>query len=151
MKDTSKNYGYNAPFTPHRFTRAEEIVNDDGRAIDEIAKLSLPQHELVAGLHAVTELKAHHAILGEMAVAHRVLGLMFVKMPQWDVLKGVGTLVMENMVTLTMHVFDQAEMSNFLKKKMKYCTHRSDRCDNSNTYLKGPRSTSCPLMRTWMP
>ena len=53
---------------PLGLARAEELVDDDLRAVDEVAELRLPDAEHVRRLEGVAQLEAQHAVLGEEGV-----------------------------------------------------------------------------------
>ena len=53
---------------PLGLARAEELVDDDLRAVDEVAELRLPDAQDVGGLVRVAELEAEDAVLREEAV-----------------------------------------------------------------------------------
>ena len=57
-----------AQAAPLRFARADELVDDDLRAVDEVAELAFPDHERVRIGGRVAVLEAHHGLFGQ----HRV-------------------------------------------------------------------------------
>ena len=48
----------------------QELVDDDLRAVQEVAELRLPHHERAMLGHRVAELEAHHRRFREQAVVH---------------------------------------------------------------------------------
>ena len=57
-----------AGLAPFRFGAGDELIDQDLRAVDEIAELRLPQHQSQRIGHAVAEFKTHHRVLAERAV-----------------------------------------------------------------------------------
>jgi hypothetical protein len=55
-------------FSPTSTARGDELVEDDLRAVDEVAVLGFPDHEVPRLLHVVAELEADGARFGERAV-----------------------------------------------------------------------------------
>ena len=53
---------------PLALARADELVDDDLRAVGEVAELRLPHHQAVRVGEAVAVLEAEHAVLGQQAV-----------------------------------------------------------------------------------
>src|SRR5207253_8767878 len=53
---------------PLRFTRCEELIDDDLGAVDEVAELGFPDHEAGGVVERVAELEAENRGLGERTV-----------------------------------------------------------------------------------
>ena len=68
-----------AGLIPFRFRRAQELINNDLRAIDEIAELGFPKNESQRVGHAIAELKTHHRIFTEQAVNGLKLDLVWLQ------------------------------------------------------------------------
>jgi hypothetical protein len=64
---------------------ADELVNNALRRVGEIPELRLPDHQGIGVGHGVAQFKAQHAVLGERAVADRVLCLVRAQAVQRDV------------------------------------------------------------------
>src|SRR4029453_444656 len=67
---------------PLRFGRRDELVDDDLRAVPEVAELPLPNDKLVRVGHAEAELEAEHGVLGQHAVEDE-----HVPLPRTDVVQ----------------------------------------------------------------
>src|SRR6185369_14324198 len=55
---------------PLVLARRDELINDDLRAVQEIAELRLPDDERIRRVERITELESEHASLAERAVVN---------------------------------------------------------------------------------
>ena len=67
---------------PLRLTGGDELVDDDLRAVEEVAVLRFPQNERAGLLSRVSVFETHAGIFGERAIAYLEGGLPFGEMLQ---------------------------------------------------------------------
>ena len=79
--------------------RGDELVEDDLRAVDEVAVLALPDDQPVRGLHVVAVLEPDRGVLAERAVVDLEAGLRLRQALQRDV-DGAGLGVVERRVAM---------------------------------------------------
>ena len=68
----------------------EGVMATDLGSVMEVPELCLPEHEGVGVAHREADLKAQHCKLGQGAVAHGVLGLASVQVPQRAARRDMG-------------------------------------------------------------
>ncbi len=68
-----------AGLIPLRFGGAEELINNDLRAVDEIAELGFPHDQGQRIGHAIAEFKTHHGVFAEQAIDGFELGLIWLQ------------------------------------------------------------------------
>ena len=67
---------------PFHFTRADELVDDDLRAVGEVAELRFPDHQLIRLRRRITVLEPQHRVLGQHAVDDLEVRLIVLQMLQ---------------------------------------------------------------------
>ena len=70
---------------PFRLAGGDELVDDDLRAVGEIAELGLPHDEHVGLVEGIAVIEAEHGGLGEQAVVDAEFGLVLLQVVEGDV------------------------------------------------------------------
>ena len=85
---------------PLGLTGGDELIDDALGGVGEVAELRLPHDQCVGVGLRVAELEAEHSVLGQRAVAHRVLGLVDGQVVERHVRVQVALLVVEHVVAV---------------------------------------------------